>query len=774
MAKVTVVDPTRFSTRVVDTRRYATARLGESQVSKCRSVPASAEGDAKLRSGSEASASTDGVSPQANCSCSEPPEAPVRSPASGAGRHDEKSRPSWGFPVVRYTPRGQPRSDWYDRTAELEWQDMSRGVYATRMLGLSHALTDSLMRAAREDPRTPFAPLYALWAVDNSRHGGRHAEAIRLGGEFEKLFSSRTHRGVPLLDHVLSAVADSMRVEGDADAARSVLERLVLVRRGRGEQSPLPLYQLGELEAELGHHKRAAEFFSRAASSGDARTTGIPEFREGCLRQAARLRSNGQSAFRTPEQLALRLWAALSQRDADRLAALVSKTHFALGAIGGHTHFASVRDVLGPLLRDLKSTDKLQGSPQSLEGQGHKRYMVTLGWTGETYLLGVAFILTEGPFGWEWTGIAPLLQTPKSKEISDAVWGPKDSRENQPLSVRIKAPWPGGLGFQAGGLGKFLEILGAEQAAAAANVAIAVSACAGSCVAALWYWPVCMGICAPIAASAAYAATLAAFAGARGVLADRDCGFGPGGFYYNQEGHSRGGGLEQQYAIDFTRWERLNGGYFPPNGATGLPILACHSGVVEAYQYSSMATRGDPLLGNGLYHSLADSWDEDRSGARYTAQYLHFDGPNRLTVSPGMWVDQGFVLGLIDDTGNSAYDHVHFQVNDRTLPSDLANPFGRSTRPTPMDGPAGPQTLNDEDDNRCVVSDNLVANPLTLCRVLLSARTDLDPITRATLRALCGLRFGPDPLAPIRPDVPGVSDVLEPPASRELPGGRRP
>lgn len=66
------------------------------------------------------------------------------------------------------------------------------------------------------------------------------------------------------------------------------------------------------------------------------------------------------------------------------------------------------------------------------------------------------------------------------------------------------------------------------------------------------------------------------------------------------------------------------------------------------------------------------------------------------------------------------------------------------------------------------------ANPLALCRVLLSARTDLDPITRATLRALCGLRFAPDPLAPIRPDFPGVSDVLEPPASGELPGGRRP
>ena len=185
------------------------------------------------------------------------------------------------------------------------------------------------------------------------------------------------------------------------------------------------------------------------------------------------------------------------------------------------------------------------------------------------------------------------------------------------------------------------------------------------------------------------------------------------------------------------------------------------------------AVRGDPNSGNGLWHSIADSWREHERGSRYTARYLHFDGPNRMTVSPDMWIEQGFVLGILDDTGSSAWDHIHFQINDRTLLTPLS-PFGRTTRPTPIDGPTGPQTLNDNDDNRCIISDNQITSPAAHCRALVRY-LELDSITRTTLELLCGVVFGEDPRREwIRRRDAAVDDVTRPIAGGDLPIPRRP
>ncbi len=61
-----------------------------------------------------------------------------------------------------------------------------------------------------------------------------------------------------------------------------------------------------------------------------------------------------------------------------------------------------------------------------------------------------------------------------------------------------------------------------------------------------------------------------------------------------------------------------------------------------------------------------------------------------------MFIRQRTRLGPIDDTGNSAFDHLHFSIHD-------SRRGGMSVQPTPMDG----QTLNDGDAERCLSSTNV-------------------------------------------------------------------
>lgn len=67
-----------------------------------------------------------------------------------------------------------------------------------------------------------------------------------------------------------------------------------------------------------------------------------------------------------------------------------------------------------------------------------------------------------------------------------------------------------------------------------------------------------------------------------------------------------------------------------------------------------------------------------------------------VPVSLTMFVRQGARLGIVDDTGNSAMNHLHFSIHDDNL-------GGMSVRPSPMDL----QTLNVSDRGRCVSLNNI-------------------------------------------------------------------
>ena len=152
--------------------------------------------------------------------------------------------------------------------------------------------------------------------------------------------------------------------------------------------------------------------------------------------------------------------------------------------------------------------------------------------------------------------------------------------------------------------------------------------------------------------------------------------------------------------------------YIANNKTLGQPALAAADGVVITPLISNESRGTHSGLGNQVNVAHAAN-DEERAAAftafiislltgklpqvqvKYSALYLHLDGPGMIPVSLGMFVLQGTRLGPMDDTGRSLANHLHFELTD--------NSTGLSVRPTPMDG----QTLNDSDDGRCMHSTNI-------------------------------------------------------------------
>jgi hypothetical protein len=180
-------------------------------------------------------------------------------------------------------------------------------------------------------------------------------------------------------------------------------------------------------------------------------------------------------------------------------------------------------------------------------------------------------------------------------------------------------------------------------------------------------------------------------------FARSDCGFGPRGFYYN-EGSTHD--EEDAFAIDFTRY-RKNVPY--NNDSGGTPVLAVRDGIVV--RVSAGTRTGSSSASNTVEINHADPANPSDT-TRFRSRYLHMEGPFRIPVSLGMAVIAGQRLGLMDDTGNSLLDHLHFSLHDRNLSHPKAS-YGRSIRPTPMSG----VSLGDGSSAKCVSSTNLERKP---------------------------------------------------------------
>jgi murein DD-endopeptidase MepM/ murein hydrolase activator NlpD len=184
------------------------------------------------------------------------------------------------------------------------------------------------------------------------------------------------------------------------------------------------------------------------------------------------------------------------------------------------------------------------------------------------------------------------------------------------------------------------------------------------------------------------------------------CGVGPRGFYYNHGSHDG----DSAFAIDFTRYRR---GLPFVNASEGTPVLAVQMGsVTRVVSNIRSGSRANPNLVE-IHHVWArgriatEPFVQETSPLEfffepYTSRYLHLAGPMLIPVSVGMFVRQGARLGLMDDTGESFLNHLHFSLHDGRRPGRRFA-FGRSVRPSPM----GRTRLEDRDEGKCVRSRNV-------------------------------------------------------------------
>jgi tetratricopeptide (TPR) repeat protein len=522
----------------------------------------------------------------------------------------------------------QPSS--LDEKSAFEWRRLSMQTMQTRLEPRCSSINDTLEVAASREPQSPAAPLYRTWIADNLARDGRLAEAI--AGYDAAIRAAESARplfhGVDGVATGLGDKAQAAMLAGDRDLAiatyRDLAERL------RGD--PNPLFLAGLLADRARQDDVAFELYGKVAAKEPSNRTDDPA--ERARRALLRLEKPADAFTTDPRRLADSLTNALARRDWQALERMVSRTHFAAGAVGGHTLFET-QDLRDGLYRDLK--DSSVTARRTLLGYGDKLYLQTSGWAGRWYRGDVIFLLTRAPKGWEWTGVA--ITTANQMWLDR--WRPAVKEKNQPLPFELAAPWPSGQCFKAGGFAEYLV----EQAAV---------------LAAGWPWELIL---------------LAS-------LASSKCGFGPRGFYFNLFTHTG----NDAFAIDFTRYRR-----FVPydNESGGTPVLAARGGVVtnRAWMFSA----GDPDHANFVVIDHADPANPT-GPPKFRTRYLHLDGPDKVPVSVGMNVALGTRLGLMDDTGNSVLDHLHFSIHDVAT--------GASIRPTPMAG----SRLEDGDSNTCVCS----------------------------------------------------------------------
>jgi hypothetical protein len=412
------------------------------------------------------------------------------------------------------------------------------------------------------------------------------------------------------------------------------------------------LFEAGQVAEAAGQHDRAAALYR--AASGRTPSSSTEDPRELARRALMRMESADVVYARNAESLVDSLSGALTRHDTHELIDLASHTHFAVGPVGGELAFEEP-DILNHLCEDLLDSDV---NAQGVLGSGAKKYLMTDGWRGQWFRGAVTFVLTRSAGGWQWTGLGITDATENWRER----WRPAQRQTNQPLPIPLLAPWPAQRSMTAGGLVEF-----------------------GAQLATLLHTP-------PL-----FREVLAL------IFANNDCGFGPRGLYYNQPTTHQN---VDAFSIDFTRYRR---GVPFLHQSGGTPVLAPLGGVVVAA--CGLRMSGDPTMSNTVEIMHADP---ATGRPRFLTRYLHLAGPGMLSVSTGMAVITGQRLGLVNDTGNSVEDHLHFSVHDQTIPFPGVGPSacggitrGASVRPTPLDGVA----LGDGASGTCITSTNVERRP---------------------------------------------------------------
>lgn len=327
------------------------------------------------------------------------------------------------------------------------------------------------------------------------------------------------------------------------------------------------------------------------------------------------------------------------------------------------------------LLADARGSE-LEVDEEAAERTGGSVYLPTTGWTGEYFAGVVTLQASESPQGWSfsglglhtseevieanidlsawWEGFVDRLETnwspppygigpPFPSPTPTPTPSPTPTPKRSPKRTRgkvatmdISAPWSTGEHCTAGGIINWRTPKPAPGA--------------GSCVA------------------------------------------GPAGFYYKTgPTHSD---FEDKHAIDFTQYRKSDKIYkFSENSAFGTPVLATNYGQVKHVYFGTR--NGNKGTANKV---ILDHMNGQLPGSGvytdFRSRYLHLNNSIVSGVSPGNFVNQGDKLSEMDDTGNSAFHHLHFNV--RKVYND------ESVQPTPMDGQSLKQNVSD--NGSCIQS----------------------------------------------------------------------
>ncbi len=527
-----------------------------------------------------------------------------------------------------------------------EWVRLSARVFGARLGRNCCVANGDLATAAEREPEAPVAPAFALWVADNFAHDGHYAAAA-------KAYDTAVDRAqvqrdlATVLDPTVGALfskAQALALTDDVSSAIDAFRDL----RPYPAKAAAAFFLGGGLAERAGDHQQAADLYSAFARETPSAHTDDPA--EQSRRALARMRDAGARYFATPHALMDALTAALERGDCRRLEGLVSRTHFTIGALGGHTAYEDLQ-LIHELCRDLGSSTVT--AKRALLGSNAKLYLPTAGWNGRWFRGDVPFLLSRAPQGWQWTGVALSAPNERWRER----WSPSRKETNSPLPFGLLAPWPEDQHFMAGGIIQFIGQQATVLGAGLFGLALA------------------------------------------GAFASDECGWGPRGYYYNFDTTHTGG---EAFAIDFTRYRR----WVPyENLSGGTPVLAVRDGIVG--EVEKLIPSGDDRAPNKVEIQHGDPANlSDRD--RFTSRYLHLEGPGKVSVSKGMHVVAGNRLGLMDDTGNSVMDHLHFSIHDRLIPHARWPALGASVRPTPMEG----MRLEDGDGGTCIRSTNREVRPL--------------------------------------------------------------
>jgi tetratricopeptide (TPR) repeat protein len=336
------------------------------------------------------------------------------------------------------------------------WKQLSNLVHRGRHTPHPSS-TNALLRQHLELNREGLlAPALLLWMGDNFLIEARFREAIAVYTELVESYPNRSFGGKPWAAYALEQISLCYRQLGEPDAAISAYQK-ILNSFVQETSKAWIYYQIGCINEEANHDTKAIRAYRRAAKEDNdfaPTQASIPDL---ARRDANRLASRREWIQPRPENLAKLLSQALESQDAATLRRLASPTHFTFGFVGCERHFVQPENLLRLLTEELSDV-VVSSNPSALRGSGSKLYLETQGWKGPFFSDRVVFILTQSRDGFEWSGLA-LTRIPRDRDDPDIPVEDPDlppvepgTKPITPADLKMKAPWPVGLNFRAGGL----------------------------------------------------------------------------------------------------------------------------------------------------------------------------------------------------------------------------------------------------------------------------------------------------------------------------------